>query len=85
MAMTTRMMNSAVQGNPGEAPAWEVDTGPALGTYSILRDGALHTRLGGTSRQARIRTQRLSDAAPSHYWSCIDEIGGVVMTAGAAG
>ena len=85
MAITTSRIDPTLRGGPESALAWGIGPAPGLGTFSILRDGRLHTRLGGTPRQAQIRTQRLSDAAPRHHRCWIDEIGGILMSAGGAG
>ncbi len=84
MATTTSRTDPTLRGGPESALALGVDSAPGLGTFSIFRDGRLHTRSGGTPQQARIRTERLSDRAPRHHWCCIDEIGGVLMSAGGA-
>ena len=85
MAITTTRTDPALRSGPESALAWGIGSAPSLGTFSILRDGRLHTRLGGTPQQAQIRTERLFDAAPRHHWCCIDEIGGLLMSAGGAG
>ena len=85
MAITTSRTDPTLRGGPGPVLSWEVEAAPTLGTISILRDGGLHTRLGGTPQQAQIRTQRLSDEAPRHHWRCIDEIGVALMSVGGAG
>ena len=85
MAITARRTDPTIRGGPGPARSWAPEAAPTLGTYSIFRDGRLHTRLGGTPQQAQIGTQRLSDQAPRHHWRCIDEIGGILMSAGGAG
>ncbi len=85
MAITTSRTDPTYRGGPGPVLSWEVEAAPTLGTFSILRGGRRQTRLGGTPRQAQMRTQRLSDAAPRHHWCWIDEIGGILMSAGGAG
>ena len=85
MAITTTRTDPALRSGPESALAWGIGPAPSLGTFSILRDGRLHTRLGGTPQQAQIRTERLFDEAPRHHWCCIDEIGGLLMSAGGAG
>ncbi len=84
MAITTSGTDPTLRGGPGPVLSWEVEAAPTLGTFSILRDGRLHTRLGGTPQQAEIRTERLFDEAPRHHWCCIDEIGGLMMSVGGA-
>ncbi len=85
MAITTSRTDQTFLGRPGPALSCAPEPAPTLGTFSILRDGRLHTRLGGTPQQAQNRTQRLSEEAPRHHWCCIDEIGGILMSAGGAG
>ncbi len=85
MAITTTRTDPALRSGPESALAWGIDSAPSLGTFSILRDGRLHTRLCGTPQQAEIRTERLFDEAPRHHWRCIDEIGGLMMSVGGAG
>ena len=85
MAITTSRTDPTFRGRPESVLSWEGEAAPTLGTYSILRNGRFYTRLGGTPQQAQIRTKRLSDEAPQHHWCCIDEIGGILMSAGGAG
>ncbi len=42
MAMTTRTMNSAVQGNPEEAPAWDGDTVEKVEDGVVLINGRVY-------------------------------------------
>lgn len=84
MAIATSRTDQTFRGSPEPVLLWRAEAAPTLGTFSILRDGRLHTRLGGTPQQAQIRTERLSDQAPCHHWCCIDEIGGILMSAGGA-
>ena len=85
MAISTSRTDPTFRCGPGPARLWAPEAAPTLGTFSILRDGRLHTRLGGTPQQAQNRTERLFDQAPRHHWCCIDEIGGILMSAGGAG
>ena len=85
MAIATRRTDPMLRGRPQPVLSWEVEAAPKLGTFSILRDGRLHTRLGGTPQQGQIRTERLFVEAPRHHWCCIDEIGGILMSVGGAG